>query len=122
MRVIDLFRSWDDDGNGKINDKEFRKAITALGYSASKEDFKELFGVFDVDKSGEVDYNELNKALRRGATQELAPELRSGAVNFELTAKNKTPSRAKSTGSKKGGFTMALKGQMDSGAKGALSK
>ena len=42
VRVIDLFRSWDDDGNGKINAKEFRKALTALGYSASKADCEKL--------------------------------------------------------------------------------
>ena len=27
VRVIDLFRDWDDDGNGKVDKKEFRKAM-----------------------------------------------------------------------------------------------
>jgi Ca2+-binding EF-hand superfamily protein/tetratricopeptide (TPR) repeat protein len=114
VRVIDLFRSWDDDGNGKINAKEFRQAICGLGYSAPREDCNKVFGLFDVDKSGEIDYNELNRALRRGA--ELAPELQAGAVAIELTAKNKSSREGtpiKSEGSKKGGFTASLAANMN---------
>ena len=80
VRVIDLFRSWDDDGNGKINAKEFRQSISGLGYSAPRKDTDAIFSDLDVDKSGEIDYNELNRALRRGA--EIAPELRAGAVEI----------------------------------------
>ena len=36
-RVLDLFREWDDDGNGKISRKEFARAIRALGFNAPKE-------------------------------------------------------------------------------------
>ena len=113
VRVIDLFRSWDDDGNGKINAKEFRQAITGLGYSAPKEDCNKVFGLFDVDKSGEIDYNELNRALRRGA--EIAPELQAGAVAIELSAKNKSSREGtpvKRQGSQKGGFTASLAANM----------
>ena len=113
VRVIDLFRSWDDDGNGKINAKEFRQAITGLGYSAPKEDCNKVFGLFDVDKSGEIDYNELNRALRRGA--EIAPELQAGAVAIELSTKNKSSREGtpvKRRGSPKGGFTASLAANM----------
>ena len=34
VRVIDLFREWDDDGSGQIDKKEFRKALQALGFKA----------------------------------------------------------------------------------------
>ena len=34
VRVIDLFREWDEDADGLVDKKEFRKAIAALGYDA----------------------------------------------------------------------------------------
>ena len=30
MKLIDLFREWDEDGNGAVDKKEFRKAVAAL--------------------------------------------------------------------------------------------
>ena len=33
-RVIDLFREWDDDDNGIVSKKEFRKALPMLGVEA----------------------------------------------------------------------------------------
>ena len=77
---------------------------------------------FDVDKSGEINYNELNRALRRGA--ELSPELRAGAVQIELTAKNKSPKRPTSAakqGSGRGGFTASLAANMAPGVKKQIS-
>merc|ERR1711998_771118 len=53
VRVIDLFRQWDDDDNGTIDKKEFRKAITALGFKAPKPEIDALFDTFDTDRSGE---------------------------------------------------------------------
>ena len=35
VRVIDLFRDWDDDGDGRVSKKEFRKAMKMLGISPS---------------------------------------------------------------------------------------
>ena len=31
VKLIDLFRSWDDDGNGALDKLEFRQAVAALG-------------------------------------------------------------------------------------------
>ena len=138
VRVIDLFRSWDEDMNGKIDAKEFRNAISALGYKAPKADVDALFGAFDVDGThsstehraqtatsctqtqlslrpaslpfvstggGEIDYNELNKALRRGA--EIDPKLRAGgAGEIQTKAKLASPPRPKTApGEKKGSIT-----------------
>ena len=47
VRIIDLFRDWDDDGNGMIDKKEFRKAIAALGYTAPKSDVNAIFDSMD---------------------------------------------------------------------------
>ena len=56
MRVMDLFRDWDDDGNGTIDKKEFRRAIAALGYAAPRAEIDGLFDKFDADRSGEIEY------------------------------------------------------------------
>ena len=80
VRVIDLFRSWDEDGNGTITVKEMRKAITALGYSASKDDFMDLFRQLDSDGSGSIEYKELHKVLRIGLGRLTLPKLTRGAA------------------------------------------
>ena len=36
IRVRDLFKAWDEDKNGKVNKKEFRKALVALGMDATR--------------------------------------------------------------------------------------
>ena len=46
-RVMDLFRDWDDDGNGLIDAKEFRQALIALGFEAPKAEVQTLFASFD---------------------------------------------------------------------------
>ena len=57
--------------------------------TVSKKDIDALFDTFDPDRSGSVDYHELNKALRRRV--ELDPSLRAGAAGaIELTSKNKS--------------------------------
>lgn len=42
-RVIDLFRSWDDDGDGHVDQDEFRRAIAALGYQFLQEEVDALY-------------------------------------------------------------------------------
>ena len=36
VRVIDLFREWDEDGDGTVSKKEFRKAMPLLGLEVPK--------------------------------------------------------------------------------------
>ena len=52
VRVVDLFREWDDNGDGLVSKKEFGKALRAIGVTAPKEEIDELFESFDVDGSG----------------------------------------------------------------------
>ena len=42
-RVIDLFREWDDDDNGIVSKKEFRKALPMLGVEAPRSRHFRLF-------------------------------------------------------------------------------
>lgn len=69
VRVIDLFHDWDTDHDGFITAKEFRQAIIALGFEAERKDVDALFNFFDKDRSGQLDFKELHKALRLNAPQ-----------------------------------------------------
>ena len=62
-RVMDLFRSWDRDGDGEVSRSEFHKAIPALGIEADKKDVDELFNMWDADGGGSLAYKELKKLL-----------------------------------------------------------
>ena len=63
-RVLDLFRSWDADGDGQVSRAEFHKAMPALGLDAPKETIDALFSEWDKDGGGEIGYAELRKILQ----------------------------------------------------------
>ena len=86
-RVVDLFRDWDVDQSGTITRKEFCRSVAALGFLPAKgpEEVLALFDELDTDGSGTIEYAELNKVLRRGASIELAAVLRDGAVAFGVS-------------------------------------
>ena len=63
VKLIDLFREWDADGNGAIDKKEFRQAVAALGYDAPRNYVDEVFQVINSSGSGMIEYNELKEAL-----------------------------------------------------------
>jgi Ca2+-binding EF-hand superfamily protein len=65
VRVLDLFRDWDEDGSGLIDRDEFFKAMPTLGIHVSRPEADELFAAFDADGSGNIEYRELDKLLRR---------------------------------------------------------
>ena len=65
VRVVDLFRDWDEDGNGLIDKNEFRRAMPLIGITMAADAADALFDSWDVDGSGQIEYSELNKLLRR---------------------------------------------------------
>ena len=65
MKLIDLFREWDEDGNGAIDKKEFRKAVAGLGYDAKKKDMDAAFDALDDTGDGFIEYGELKAALSK---------------------------------------------------------
>ena len=92
QRVIDLFRKWDEDGNGTISKKEFRRAVRALGFDffANAGEIDMVFDDFDMDGNGTLDYKELNKKLRQGASVQLDESLKPGAAGkITTTSQNK---------------------------------
>ena len=64
MRVIDLFREWDANGDGEISKKEFREAMPRLGFELPKEAINGLFDEYDPDGTGVMDFKELQKMLK----------------------------------------------------------
>lgn len=49
-QAADILRSWDSDGDGVINRKEFHKSVRALGLEASDEEMDALFDALDDDR------------------------------------------------------------------------
>ena len=97
-RVIDIFRSFDRDESGTVSAAEFKAALPLLlGLDAREVSpaMDALFARIDEDGSGTLEYAELHKLLRQGASIELATELRDGAMGeIERTAKNNIATRS----------------------------
>ena len=64
VKLIDMFREWDTDGNGTVDKDEFFTAVTALGYEAPRKAVNKLFKNLDKDGGGEIEFFELTEALR----------------------------------------------------------
>lgn len=54
----------DDDGSHTLNEEEFMKGINETGLKVSSQEGKDLFQIFDSDKSGTIDYNEFLENIR----------------------------------------------------------
>ena len=78
VRVSDLFREFDENGDGEISMKEFSMALPMLGISIDDVQIKSLFDLFDADRGGTISFREFNKLLRRNVTVTAPPE--GGAV------------------------------------------
>ena len=52
VRILDLFREWDEDGDGRVTKKEFRNAMPLIGLDAPVETVDALFDSFDEDGQG----------------------------------------------------------------------
>ena len=73
LRVLDLFREWDTDGDGEISKAEFREAMGVLGFAAAGDEIDALFDSFDTDLSGNIGFKELQKMLRGHANAAPSP-------------------------------------------------
>lgn len=54
----------DDDGNGALSLAEFKKAMKECALDLSEEDSMALFHHFDVDNSGDIDFEEFLRGVR----------------------------------------------------------
>ena len=60
---MDLFRSWDADGDGEVTRAEFHKAMKALGLEVPKKEVDTLFDEWDRGGDGAIGFKELQKIL-----------------------------------------------------------
>ena len=79
---------------GELSKKEFGKAVRSLGFSkANKAEIDAVFDLLDPDKSGKIDYQELDKSIRRinqerkGAKEEAKKEAMEKQLKRQNTAK-----------------------------------
>ena len=102
VRVMDLFREWDEDGDGVITKKEFCRSMPRLGIVAPSKEFELLFDTFDPDGSGAIDMKELQKGLRRkSASPEPAKEAAKKVAAKPPTLQEKMIAELKKTLQKK---------------------
>jgi Ca2+-binding EF-hand superfamily protein len=94
-RVMDLFKMFDKNGDGRVAKSEFRAALPLLGFDSSYAPvIDNLFDSLDVDGSGSIDHIELNARLRQGADVALDEALQDGAMGeIVLEAKLKIAAR-----------------------------
>merc|ERR1740139_934381 len=94
VRVIDLFDEWDTDGNGQVSKKEFRKAMSLLGFTVPIEDIDALFDSWDPDGSGLLSMGELQKELT-DHKERLEAQRKSAARIAEVKAKEAQEAKEK---------------------------
>ena len=79
VRLCNVFKSWDDSGDGMVTRQEFIRGLAVLGVAASPADVAELFTALDVGSAPpdgsaqQLDFIELDALMKRGATLQLPP-------------------------------------------------
>ena len=94
VKLIDLFREWDDNGDGALDKKELRASVAALGYDAPKKEVDAFFDSIDVDGSGFIEFHELKKALNE---REIAKKTKNKKSKKKAKAPAPAPAYAADT-------------------------
>ena len=115
MRVIELFRELDADQSGAVSKKEFRKGMKTLGLEVPKEDVNKLFDSWDPDGSGSLEFQELNKILKRGGGRVEKKRKTDAITQAELASapppeKSQAQLRRERTAATRGERTALLRG------------
>ena len=84
-RVIDVFKQWDANSDGVVSREEFHMAMPLLGLKATYPEIEQLFNLFDPDRSGTIDYRELDAQLRTRGQESGAPKFGPVALRMRNT-------------------------------------
>lgn len=93
VRILDLFREWDTNGDGEVSKKEFRDAMPKLGFHLPAKVINDLFESYDPDGSGVMDLKEVQKMLRGskpGGADAAAAAAKSAATAAKALGKFKS--------------------------------
>ena len=84
-----VFETWDEDGSGKLDAAEFRKALKSLEPSShvTEAQVDALFDRLDKDRSGSVNYNEILEEIQGDDFLKAAMGSKPRGFSFELWAK-----------------------------------
>ena len=85
-RILDLFREWDTDGDGKISRREFIEAMPKFGIEVDAERAGEIFDQWDADGDGDLSLREFQRSLSRSAAASKAKAQIGGAVKTTMLA------------------------------------
>mmetsp|Transcript_61387 Transcript_61387/g.162498 ORF Transcript_61387/g.162498 Transcript_61387/m.162498 type:complete len:831 (-) Transcript_61387:221-2713(-) len=80
-RVMDVFKAWDESGDGRISPREFRRAMASIGVRATKDELDGVFGSWDETSNGSIEFEEMDRILRRVARD--AKEREAAAEAFD---------------------------------------
>ena len=94
LDIREAFDLFDVDGIGKINTKELKVAIRAMGFEPKKEEIRSMLAEVDGGKNGKLSYEEFVKLIamkvsERDTSQDLVKSFRlfdergKGRLNFE---------------------------------------
>ena len=91
VRIVDLFKDWDDDQSGTVTRDEFHKAMAELQFNVPKEAIDELFTQWDPDNSGSLELKELEKILKRG---DMTEEEQEAQLKLQAAARGRAARKA----------------------------
>lgn len=64
--VLNVFKSWDKDGDGKISREELERVLVLLNPSFTKKDMSLIMKAADRNKDGVIDFEEFAQWLKEG--------------------------------------------------------
>jgi len=64
IKMGDVVKSWDTNGDGSVDVMEWRQNIRSLGFKATDDELDAVFNELDDDGSGELDLDECKTALK----------------------------------------------------------
>ena len=90
-RVMDLFKALDANSDGVVTKPELTKALHSLGVKASSAELDGLFANLDPDKSGGIEFRELQVAIFAAMKEQAQPSQLSPPRHPPKSAPAATP-------------------------------
>ena len=63
QEIKEAFDLFDTDGSGKIDAKELKVAMKALGFETKKEDIRQIIADVDKEETGQIDYKDFTDIM-----------------------------------------------------------